>query len=168
MWPRVRPRARVALWSLVGPPALAAGVTWTNRTLSAPWEARAAHTSVVDAAGAIYVIGGEGGFDGTDNYADVWASTDGGADPTRAWWSGGTRGGYYRGYAKVVRDTMWVPWVTIGYYEVLEGYYRGARGASCSIDTRGVPRMPSGLLGGYLGVAKGFSRSTLGGYSRGY
>jgi hypothetical protein len=33
---------------------------------------------VVDAAGAIYVIGGYGG--GT-YYQDVWASTDGGARP---------------------------------------------------------------------------------------
>ncbi len=32
---------------------------------------------MVDAAGAIYVIGGEG----TTNYKDVWASTDGGARP---------------------------------------------------------------------------------------
>jgi hypothetical protein len=52
----------------------AAGVTWTCRTASAPWAARFGHTSVVDAAsGAIYVIGGWGG------YSDVWASTDGGA-----------------------------------------------------------------------------------------
>jgi hypothetical protein len=54
----------------------AAGVTWTCRTASAPWAARDGHTSVIDAAGAIYVIGGEG--DGTW-YQDVWASTDGGA-----------------------------------------------------------------------------------------
>jgi hypothetical protein len=33
---------------------------------------------VVDAAGAIYVIGGLG-TDGTTYYKDVWASTDGGA-----------------------------------------------------------------------------------------
>ncbi len=53
-----------------------AGVTWTNRTTSAPWGDRTDHTSVVDAAGAIYVIGGSGG--GT-TYKDVWVSTDGGA-----------------------------------------------------------------------------------------
>jgi hypothetical protein len=34
---------------------------------------------VVDAAGAIYVIGGSGPY-GTD-FQDVWASTDGGARP---------------------------------------------------------------------------------------
>ncbi len=51
-----------------------AGVNWTRRTASAPWAVRAGHTSVIDAAGAIYVIGG--GHD-----SDVWASTDGGARP---------------------------------------------------------------------------------------
>ncbi len=50
--------------------ALAAGVTWTSRTLSAEWAARSGHTSVIDAAGAIYVIGGGG-------TGDVW--TDRGA-----------------------------------------------------------------------------------------
>ncbi len=38
----------------------AAGVSWASRTTSAPWAARAFHTSVIDAAGAIYVIGGLG------------------------------------------------------------------------------------------------------------
>ncbi len=57
--------------------ALAEGITWTRRTLKAPWAARYSHTSVVDAAGAIYVIGGDG--DGTTYLSDVWASTDGGA-----------------------------------------------------------------------------------------
>ncbi len=54
----------------------AAGVTWTCRTASAPWAARSFHTSVVDAAGAIYVIGGG---TGSTFYHDVWATTDGGA-----------------------------------------------------------------------------------------
>ncbi len=35
---------------------------------------------MIDAAGAIYVIGGGG----STRYRDVWASTDGGADRTRA------------------------------------------------------------------------------------
>ena len=56
--------------------ALAAGATWTSRTTSAPWAVRAEHTTVIDAAGAIYVIGGQAS--GTF-YQDVWASTDGGA-----------------------------------------------------------------------------------------
>ncbi len=55
--------------------ALAAGVTWTRRPF-APWAARFGHTTVIDAAGAIYVIGGRGG---NTYFADVWASTDGGA-----------------------------------------------------------------------------------------
>jgi hypothetical protein len=55
--------------------ALAAGISWVSRTISAPWAARAHHTSVVDAAGAIYVIGGVGGT----TYRDMWVSTNGGA-----------------------------------------------------------------------------------------
>ncbi len=62
------------------PPICAAGASWTNRTISAQWAARTYHTSVIDAAGAIYVIGG---FDGFTYYRDVWVSTDGGADRTR-------------------------------------------------------------------------------------
>ncbi len=58
--------------------ALAAGFTWTSRTTSAPWAVRSGHTSVVDAAGAIYVIGGES----WNSYLqDVWVSTDGGVRP---------------------------------------------------------------------------------------
>jgi hypothetical protein len=59
-----------------GSRALAVGVTWRLVIVNAPWAARAGHTSVIDAAGAIYVIGGSG-----NNYQDVWASTDGGARP---------------------------------------------------------------------------------------
>jgi hypothetical protein len=62
------------------PPICAAGVRWTSRTTRAPWAARRRHTTVIDAAGAIYVIGG---YDGGTDYKDVWASTDGGADRTR-------------------------------------------------------------------------------------
>ncbi len=56
---------------------------------------------MVDAAGAIYVIGGYR-FNGTTTYFhDVWASTDGGAPPDSVGGrSAGTRGvltGYYRG-----------------------------------------------------------------------
>jgi hypothetical protein len=51
---------------------------------------------VVDAAGAIYVIGGFGFNDTLFN--DVWVSTDGGAlpDSIRAW--SGVVVGYYTGY----------------------------------------------------------------------
>ncbi len=76
-----RTRVRFAL-AIGRPPICAAGVTWTSRTASAPWAARAGHTSVIDAAGAIYVIGGLGGI-GTTYSKDVWVSTDGGADRTR-------------------------------------------------------------------------------------
>ena len=58
------------------PPPLAVH-TWTSRTTSAQWAAREGHASVIDAAGAIYVIGGFSG--GTTYYNDVWASADGGA-----------------------------------------------------------------------------------------
>ncbi len=74
---------------------MAAGVTWTSRTLTAGWAARDFHTSVVDAVGAIYVIGGTNGF---TTFQDVWASTD-----------GGTRAGLRR--KRVLR-------------RVLRGYYR--------------------------------------------
>ncbi len=60
-----------------GSRASAAGVTWNCRTAKAEWTARAWHTSVVDAAGAIYVICGRNGY----VFQDVWASTDGGARP---------------------------------------------------------------------------------------
>jgi hypothetical protein len=56
--------------------ALAAGITWTSRTIKAEWAGRSYHTTVIDAAGAIYVIGGYRG--GTTYYRDVWVSTDGG------------------------------------------------------------------------------------------
>jgi hypothetical protein len=56
---------------------LAAGVTWRLVIANAPWAARYFHTSVIDAAGAIYVLGGYGG--GTAYLSDVWKSTDGGA-----------------------------------------------------------------------------------------
>ena len=62
------------------PPICAAGATWTSRTLKAEWAARVGHTSVIDAAGAIYVIGG---WNGRVSYNDVWVSTNGGADRTR-------------------------------------------------------------------------------------
>jgi hypothetical protein len=84
----------------------AAGVTWTSRTTSAQWAGRQMHTTVIDATGAIYVIGGVGG--GTV-FNDVLVSTDGGADRT---WAvlGGTRG-----YSQVFGGTK-------GVLRALEGY----------------------------------------------
>ncbi len=68
---------------------------------------------MVDAAGAIYVIGGRSsgdtffGLGFGINYKDVWVSTDGGArlDSLR-----GGVGGYHRGYLQ-------------RYYRVLRGYW---------------------------------------------
>ncbi len=51
---------------------VAAGVTWKSRTMTAPWAARDSHASVIDADGAIYVLGGRG----SAYYNDVWVSTD--------------------------------------------------------------------------------------------
>jgi hypothetical protein len=53
-----------------------AGAAWASRTSNAPWGRRQGHTSVVNAAGAIYVIGG---YRGGTVFQDVWVSTDGGA-----------------------------------------------------------------------------------------
>jgi hypothetical protein len=99
---------------------VAEGVTWTSRTTSAPWAARSCHTSVIDAAGAIYVLGG---YDG-GNLQDVWVSTNGGADRSQSRVPEGALGGYHGG-------TGWVLW---GYLRVprvyttqrsTEGYSRG-------------------------------------------
>jgi hypothetical protein len=63
---------------------------------------------MVDAAGAIYVIGGRGGG-GDTYYQDVWVSTDGGVDRfslARGGW------GVERRYSGVLQ----------GYYRVLQGY----------------------------------------------
>jgi hypothetical protein len=73
--------------------ASAAGITWTSRTAKAQWGRRGYHTSVVDAAGAIYVIGGTD--TGSSYFHDVWASTDGGARAGLMGYSGYR--GYYRG-----------------------------------------------------------------------
>ena len=80
---------------------VAAGVTWTSRTTSAPWGARWKHTTVIDAgagaAGAIYVLGGADGLGG-GRLNDVWVSTNGGADRTRR-----VLGGYLVGTTGVLR-----------------------------------------------------------------
>jgi hypothetical protein len=57
---------------------------------------------VIDAAGAIYIIGG---FDDGTDFQDVWASTDGGARPdsVQGGLAGGTRGGTQGGTPGVLR-----------------------------------------------------------------
>ncbi len=47
-------------------------------TASAPWHKRYFHTSVIDAAGAIYVLGGNDAV--AYLYKDVWVSTNGGTN----------------------------------------------------------------------------------------
>ncbi len=91
-----------------GSRASAAGVTWTRRTDKAQWAGRYAHTSVVDAAGALYVIGGQS-LDGAgpSRFQDVWASTDGGARPDYVEGVvGGVLEGYYRGTGWVLKGVL--------------------------------------------------------------
>jgi hypothetical protein len=72
---------------------VAAGATWTLVLASAPWAARHDPTSVIDTAGAIYVLGGFG--IGDTYFNDVWVGTNGGANRTRMDYEGrrsGTKG----------------------------------------------------------------------------
>ena len=86
---------------------------------SAPWDARTYHTTVIDAAGAIYVIGG---FNGRTHYKDVWVSTDGGAYRTRGVLDGCLRvlEGLLRGYL----------WGTQRYSRGIEGVLSGYLGTT--------------------------------------
>ncbi len=60
---------------------------------------------MVDAAGAIYVIGGYSFSSGTGYLHDVWASTDGGARPDSVKGGSGVLEGVLRGYSGVLRGT---------------------------------------------------------------
>jgi hypothetical protein len=65
---------------------VAAGATWTRVVHDAPWAARDRHTTVIDAVGNFYLIGGVGGAclgPCETLYQDVWLSTDKGASCTR-------------------------------------------------------------------------------------
>ncbi len=76
---------------------------------------------MIDAAGAIYVIGG--GIYGTTSYQDVWVSTNGGADRSQSRVLEGALGGYHGG--------------TSG---VLQGDWRGTCGVlRCTKLYQGVP-----------------------------
>ena len=75
-------------------PVVAAGATWRVVIANAPWAVRRSHTTVIDAAGAIYLIGGYSG--GSAFYNDVFVSTDGGA------WAGLTLGRYLQGTQQVL------------------------------------------------------------------
>ncbi len=119
-----------------------AGVTW-SRTGSAPWAGRYSHTSVIGAAGAIYVIGGEGS--GDTYFNDVWVSADGGARPdSRRGWSGGT-GWVLTGFSEILQ----------GYFRVLQGYYGGTTGGSIRVVWGAIRE-----LGYSMGYSMGYSRGT--------
>ena len=113
-------------------------MTWTSRTAKAEWAERLGHTSVVDAAGAIYVIGGSSGITGI-YYNDVWASTDGGA-----------RAGLGRG---AVAGVHWV-----GTTGVLQGVPRVLRGTAGGTQGcyRGYLGGPRGTTWEYSGVLRGY------------
>ena len=53
----------------------AAGATWAVMNEAAAWGRRFDHTTVIDATGAIYVLGGRGNF---KYFNDVWRGTAGG------------------------------------------------------------------------------------------
>jgi hypothetical protein len=87
---------------------------------------------VIDAAGAIYVIGGFTSMPGV-RISDVWVSTDGGADRTRVGARGDSRStlGVPRGTKGYWQGTK--VYVPLGYWRYsrgTEGYFRGSRGVS--------------------------------------
>ncbi len=62
----------------------AAGGTWTCLLANTPWPARYGHTTVIDAAGTIYLMGGAIARGGQVNlYNDVWVGTNNGANSTQ-------------------------------------------------------------------------------------
>ncbi len=93
-------------------------MNWTSRTAKAEWADRNGHTSVVDAAGAIYVIGGDSQAHGFSPVSDVWASTDGGADRTRS------RGAVGEGTKGVLRGSIGVLRSTRGLLQGTTGVLR--------------------------------------------
>ena len=87
---------------------VAAGMTWTLVIAHAPWPAeRDWWLKKIYAAGAIYVIGASNITD----FIDVWKSTDGGADRTRA--------GYSEWYVRSTHD------LPRGYQGGTQGYSGG-------------------------------------------
>ncbi len=122
----------------------AAAATWRLVVANAPWAARGYHTTVIDAAGAIYVIGGWSGR-GIDYYNDVWASTNGGA-------------GRARGYSR-------------GTQRPLEDYYAGTQGYSSTLVLERHARCSQVALtaGSRETLRQRYSRGTIGDFEvRGY
>ena len=70
---------RLQLQWLVLARACTAGATWTRVTDNATWAARREYTSVIDAAGYIYVLGCvvDIGHEEVYNYNDVWRADQG-------------------------------------------------------------------------------------------
>jgi hypothetical protein len=87
-----------------------AGATWSLAAVITPWAARFGHTTVIDAAGTMYLIGGFHGFN--TNLNDVWSSANKGANRTR-------------GVLPVVPKGA-----LKGTQGVLKGYARGTQGYS--------------------------------------
>jgi hypothetical protein len=112
---------------------MAAGATWRLVIASAPWAVRRSHTSVVDAAGAIYVLGGCI-YEGSTNtfYNDVWASTDGGARPDSR------RVGTQMGTQRVLNG--YSPG-THGLLTAAEGYSQGVR-LAYAVELYAIPSDP--------------------------
>jgi hypothetical protein len=114
------PHDAFAARAFVDSRALAAGAMWTSRTFSARWAGRYGHTTVIDAAGTIYVIGGR---DDTTYFNEVWVSTDGG--------KGGRTVehalGVVEGYCVGTTGGTWGTWMYQGVRKghALEGYSRG-------------------------------------------
>ncbi len=88
---------------------------------------------MVDAAGAIYVIGGIGS--GGTYYQDVWVSADGGARPDLRGVVGRYTGGYYGATTGVLQECSEVLGGTTGYSGDSKGMLRG-----CWESTNGVLR----------------------------
>ena len=63
---------------------------------NAPWAGRYMPTTVIDAAGTMYLIGGQGD---TGSLNDVWSSANKGANRTR----GGTQGSTHEGTLVILR-----------------------------------------------------------------
>ncbi len=111
---------------------------------NASWAGRCGHTTVIDAAGNIYVMGGVG--DGIGNYFnDVWVGTNKGANRTQGY-SAGTQE-VLTGYTGGTQETL------KGAQGVLKGCSRGTRRVEPSRRTEGV---------GDRGVLEGCSRGTAG------
>jgi hypothetical protein len=87
---------------------------------------------VIDAAGNIYVIGGDSS---SGRVKDVWVSADGGADRTQSRVLEGALGGYHGYYGAYHGGTGWILRGTSG---ALHGYWRGIK------VYQGVPRRTKG------------------------